>query len=409
MNRLEWILGLRYALVGRGDRFVSFASLTSVIGMAIGVAALIVVMSVMNGFHLTLRDKILAYTAQVEIHDLANRPSPPWPVLGDTALEDERVQAIAPNVRRPSMLLANGQAHGALVLGVAPDLESEVSTVATASELEALRPQSFNALIGKHLANRLRVEANDEVVLIAPSGFQTLGGFIPRFKKIKIYDIIDAGVHDLNNSALIMNIEDAAVIYQVEDADSVRLKLVDAMQAPQVANDLGQTLNLPVHDWTTANATFFNALAVERRVMFVILTLIIAVAAFQIVATLVTMVRSKRGAIAVLQTVGMKPMAVMRVFLIQGMLVGFTGVILGLILGVSIATNIHDIVTSVEGFLGIDFFPGEVYLLEQIPSRIVPANIMLTSVVALVLTFFASIFPALAASKVDPAEVLRHE
>lgn len=409
MSRLEWVIGLRYALVGRGDRFVSFSSLASVIGMALGVAALIVVMSVMNGFHLSLRERILAYSSHVEIANLANIETAPWPELVATVESDARVVAAAPVINRQAMLAAGKNVRGVQVQGVLPEQEAEVSQLVDSAELAVLTAGSFNIVLGTRLAAALNVAVGDRLILLAPTGFQTLGGLLPRFRNVNVSGVIDTGLHTYNEGVAFMHFDDAAKMFSAKGADGVRARIKDVMQAPQVAKDLAKELNITIYDWTSSNATFFNALAVERRVMFVILTLIIAVAVFQIVAALVTMVRSKRSAIAILRTIGMAPAAVMRVFLIQGMLVGMLGIVLGLVAGLLIAVNLQTIVGTIEQMLGTKFFPGEVYLLETVPVRIVPIDVIITVLVAFVLTALATIFPALAASRIDPAEVLRHE
>lgn len=410
MSKLEWSIGLRYALVGRGDRFVSFSSVASAVGVALGVAAIIVVISVMNGFHVNLRDRILAASSHVEIHGLAQlTEAPSWQALVKHVVADERVVAAAPIVDRQGLLAAGKNVRGALFKGIVPEIEKKVTDLDSEPGIEVLIPGSFKVLLGTVMAARLGVTAGDKLVLLAPNGIQTLGGMLPRFKTVKVAGTVDFGVHNLNDGVALMHMEDAAKVFRVSGADSIRIRLIDVQEAPAVAADLRTELGLAAFDWTTSNATLFNALAVERRVMFVILSLIVAVAAFQIVAALVTMVRSKRGAIAILRTIGMSPAALMRIFLIQGMLIGAVGTLTGVAAGLALAVNVNLIVTSIESLFGFDFFPGEVYFLESIPSKILPLDVLATAAMAFGLTLLATILPSLTAARLNPADALRHE
>ena len=406
--RLEWSIGARYALVGRGDRFVSFTSMASAIGIALGVAAVIVVMSVMNGFHINLRERILAASSHVEVLVPLGSGEGVYDVLGLLG-DDDRVDAAAPHLDRQGLLSVGKRVAGVQVKGVEPELEMGVSDFEDLSGLELLEAGSFRILLGEKLADSLGLVAGDKVLLVAPSGVATLGGFIPRVKRVEVAGLLSFGVHQFDSSLAQMHHEDVARLFSAEGPDSVRARLADVYDAPAVASEVAEATGFRAYDWTTSNATLFNALAVERRVMFVILSLIIMVAAFQIVAALVAMVRSKRGAIAVLRTIGMSPAAIMRIFLIQGLLVGVTGVAAGVIGGLLLASNVNAGVTFVEGIAGIDFFPGEVYFLETIPSVIVPANVVSIAALAFALSLLATIFPSLAASRVDPAEALRYE
>ena len=406
MPWLEWTIGLRYALVGRGDRFVSFSSIASAIGIALGVAAVIVVMSVMNGFHINLRERILAASSHVEVFVTGVED---WRTILEDLAADPRVAAAAPEVDRHGLLSSGQLVRGVLVKGIDPDREADVSDFRGKPELNLLQPGTFRVLLGTKLAERLAVVASDKVLLLAPDGTPTLGGILPRLKRIEVVGTVSFGVHQFDDSLAYMHHEDAAKVFKVAGVDTIRLRLHDVYRAPAVASEIRQERNLQAHDWTTSNATLFNALAVERRVMFVILSLIIAVAAFQIVAALVTMVRSKRGAIAIIRTIGMPPAAIMRIFLIQGLLVGLAGTILGVVTGLVLAVNVNAIVMFVEGLFGVDFFPGEVYYLDTIPSVIIATDVIAIATLAFGLTLLATIFPSVAAARVDPAEALRYE
>ena len=407
MSWLEWAIGLRYTIVGRGDRFVSFSSIASAVGIALGVAAIIVVMAVMNGFHLNLRDRILATSAHLEIL-LAASERDAWPQVATAMRGRAGVEGAAPWLARQGLVALGSQVHGVEVLGVDPASEGSVSEVVPAEELAQLVPGSFKALLGRRLGERLEVAAGERIVLVAPTGTATLGGVVPRFKRVEVAGFFATGIHQYDSAFAYMHIDDVATLFKTSGADAVRLRLADVYRATA----LGRALEAEGHrtrDWTTANSVLFNALAVERRVMFVILSLIVAVAAFQIVAALVAMVRAKRGAIAILRTIGMSPAAIGRIFLIQGMLVGLAGTLVGVALGIVVALNVNPIVEFVEQAIGFDFFPGEVYLLETIPSELTLASVVGVATLAFALSLLATIFPSLAAARVEPAEALRHE
>ena len=406
--RLECSIGLRYVLVGRGDRYVSLTSLASAIGITLGIAAVIVVMSVMNGFHINLRERILAASSHVEVV-MTPETSGQWREVLERIMTDERVTAAAPNLDRQGLISGNGKVRGVQVKGIDPELEAGISGFKEVGDLSVLEPGSFRMLLGSKLATSLGAEPGDKVLLLVPSGTSTLGGFIPRLKRVEVAGDVSFGVHQYDDSLAYMHHEDAARLFGGQGVDSIRLRITEVFDAPEVASDIHERESLFAYDWTTSNATLFNALAVERRVMFVILSLIILVAAFQIVAALVAMVRSKRGAIAILRTIGMPPASIMRIFLVQGMIVGIVGTILGVALGLLVASNVNPVVSFFEVILGFDFFPGEVYFLETIPSVILPENVISVAVLAFGLTVLATIWPSMSAARVDPAEALRHE
>ena len=406
--KLECSIGLRYMLVGKGDRYVSVTSLASAIGIMLGVAAVIVVMSVMNGFHVNLRDRILAASSHIEVILPPDRRGQ-WQGLMQKIGSIEGVVAAAPNIDRQGLLSGNSRVWGVQVKGIDPSLESGVSDFSASGDLGALVPGSFQIMLGKKLKERLSVEIGDKVLLLVPSGFSTLGGFLPRMKQVQVAGEVSFGVHQYDDALAYMHHQDIARLFGAEGVESIRLRLENVFDAPGIASRIQNEEGVRAHDWTSSNATLFNALAVERRVMFVILSLIILVAAFQIVAALVAMVRSKRGSIAILRTIGLPPSSIMRIFLFQGMLVGVVGTIFGVLLGLVVASNVNPVVSFFETVLGFDFFPGEVYFLETIPSLILPGNVISVALLALALTMLATIWPSVAAAKVEPAEALRHE
>ncbi len=403
---LQWAIGLRYTLVGRGDRYVAFASLVSSIGIALGVTAVIVVMAVMNGFHINLRDRILSSTAHVEV-DVAGIPE--WERALDAIAADPRVAGAAPQLDRQALVAAGDRVYGVLLRGIDPAREADASPFLADASLDQLIPGEFKVLLGSKLAARLRVEPGAQVVLYAPAATPTLGGSLPRFRRAEVAGLVSVGVHQLDVGSAYMHYADAAKLYRSSGVDSLRLRLHNIYAAPSIGLELLADMGLASYDWTTSNATLFNALAIERRVMFVILSLIIAVAAFQIVAALVAMVRSKRGAIAILRTIGMTRQEVIGIFMIQGLLVGLTGTIAGVLLGIAVAVNVDPIVGFVEQVFGFDFFPGEVYLLETVPSEIVVGEVVAIATLSFLLSLLATVPPSLAAARVEPAEVLRHE
>ena len=403
---LQWAIGLRYTLVGRGDRYVAFASLVSSIGIALGVTAVIVVMAVMNGFHINLRDRILSSTAHVEV-DVAGIPE--WERALDAIAADPRVAGAAPQLDRQALVAAGDRVYGVLLRGIDPAREADASPFLADAALDQLIPGEFKVLLGSKLAARLRVGTGEQVVLYAPAATPTLGGSLPRFRRAEVAGLVSVGVHQLDSGSAYMHYADAAKLYRSSGVDSLRLRLHNIYDAPVIGLELLADMRLTSYDWTTSNATLFNALAIERRVMFVILSLIIAVAAFQIVAALVAMVRSKRGAIAILRTIGMTRQEVIGIFMIQGLLVGLTGTIAGVLLGIAVAVNVDPIVGFVEQVFGFDFFPGEVYLLETVPSEIVAGEVVAIATLSFLLSLLATVPPSLAAARVEPAEVLRHE
>lgn len=406
--RLEWDIGLRYLMVGKGDRYVSLTSLASAVGITLGVAAVIVVMSVMNGFHVNLRERILAASSHVEVIIPEGRAES-WREDLERLGADERVVAAAPNIDRQGLLSGNGQVRGVQVKGVDPGLEGDISGFESAGDLSALEPGSFRAMVGSRIASRLGAASGDEVLLLVPSGTATLGGFMPRLKRIEVAGTVSFGLYQYDESLVYMHHEDVARLFGGGPVDTIRLRLADVFDAPDVAADVRKRDGLDAYDWTASNATLFDALAVERRVMFVILSLIILVAAFQIVAALVAMVRSKRGSIAVLRTIGLPPASILRIFLIQGTMVGVVGTVLGVALGLAVASNVNPVVGFFESVFGFDFFPGEVYFLETIPSLILPGNVAAVAGLAFALSLAATVWPSVSAARVDPAEALRHE
>ncbi|MCY4324489.1 MAG: lipoprotein-releasing ABC transporter permease subunit [Betaproteobacteria bacterium] len=408
MLKLEFSIGFRYALVGRGDRYVSLTSAISVLGIALGVAAVIIVQSVMNGFHLQLRERILGASSHLELQESASTDLSDWPAMVEQIAKMDQVLAAAPVIDRQALVASDHRSSGVIVKGIDPRFEGGVTDLSP-EKLRLLEKGGFKAILGDNLATSLNVAAGDRIVLFAPSGTTTIAGTLPRLRRITVAETVDFGIHQYDSALLYLHLEDARSIFRAGATDNIRVKVADPYLAPQIGAELEKIHKVRAYDWTRSNATFFQALAIERRVMFVILSLIIVVAAFQIVSALVAMVRSKRGDIAILRTLGAQSGSVLRIFLVQGLLVGVAGTVAGVLLGIAGSVNITAIVSFVENLFGVDLFPGRVYSLEEIPAQLVAGEVAAAALVALAVSLAATIPPSLAAARIEPAEALRHE
>ncbi len=413
----ETLLGWRYTRAGRAARrngFISFISGASMLGIALGVAALIVVLSVMNGFRKDVTDRMLSIISDVEVF------APDGGALPDPALtlaevrRNPQVIGAAPYVGGQG-LLARGEAmQGVMVRGIDPKLEPQVTEVAAQLKdtlLPQLTPGRFGILLGNDLARKLGVMTGDMVTLIAPSGQITPAGVVPRLKQMTVLGTFSSGHYEYDSALAMLNIEDAERIFRLEGPTGIRLKLRDKDAAPAVAEQLAQSLsgNLLILDWTRQNRTWFAAVQLEKRMMFIILTLIVAVAAFNLVSTLVMTVQDKRADIAILRTLGASPASIMKIFVVQGALVGVIGTLGGLALGLLIACNIDVIVPFLERLLHASFLPKDIYLISKMPSDPQSSDIVPIALISLLLSFVATIYPSWRASRVNPAEALRYE
>ena len=413
----ELILGWRYTRAGRATRrngFISFISGVSMLGIALGVAALIIVLSVMNGFQKEVRDRMLGVLSHIEVFDAGGQAIPD---LAGTMAAIERhpeVTGVAPFVAAQALVARGEDMKGALVRGIDPALEPRVTDLAADladTVLPQLVPGSFGIVLGGELARSLGVITGDSVTLIAPSGQVTPAGVVPRIRQMTVVGVFDSGHFEYDSALAMLHMEDAARIFRVEGPTGVRVKIRDLHQAREVAMDLASTLNvgLLVRDWTRQNRTWFAAVQLEKRMMFIILTLIVAVAAFNLVSTLVMTVTDKRADIAILRTLGASPGSIMGVFMVQGAMVGVIGTGLGLLLGLAVAFNIDTIVPALESLLGASFLPKDIYLISRMPSDPQQGDIVPIGVISLVLAFVATIYPSWRASRVNPAEALRYE
>jgi lipoprotein-releasing system permease protein len=412
----ELILGWRYTRAGRSTRrngFISFISGVSMLGIALGVAALIIVLSVMNGFQKEVRDRMLGVISHIEVF------SPGGLALADPQKTLREVKA-NPNVIGAATfiaaqgLLARGEdIKGVLVRGIDPALEGSVTDLAAASRetFAKLVPGQFGVVLGSELARSLGVQAGDPVTLIAPSGQITPAGVVPRLKQMTVVGVFDSGHFEYDSALALMHQDDAAKIFRLEGPTGIRIKLQDLHQAREVAQQLSRTLtnDLLIRDWTRQNKTWFAAVQLEKRMMFIILTLIVAVAAFNLVSTLVMTVTDKRADIAILRTLGASPASIMGIFVVQGALVGVIGTLAGLVLGLGVAFNIGVLVPALERLLNASFLPKDIYLISRMPSEPLYADIMPVAVIALVLAFLATLYPSWRASRINPAEALRYE
>src|SRR5271166_213532 len=413
----ELFVGFRYTRARRGsgrNGFVSFIAAVSMLGIALGVAALIVVLSVMNGFQEELRTRILSVASHIEIRALGGAMTD-WQAVARVARANPRVLAAAPYVLGQAMLSAGEVNRGALVRGIDPALEDKVADIEghmRAGSLAALHPGGFGVELGAELARALGVRVGDSVVIITPQGTVTPAGTLPRVKSFHVVGVFEIGMFEFDSGLALIDLSDAQKLYRLgETVSGVRLKLDDLFAAPKVAQELLGVLpfDAEVRDWTQSHANFFRAVAIEKRMMFLILTLIVAVAAFNIVSAQVMVVTDKRADIAILRTQGASPASILAIFVIQGALVGALGTLLGVAGGLLLAYNVDTVVPFVEHLLGVQFLDKSVYYISELPSQVQRGDVITVASIALVLTLLATLYPAWRAARINPAEALRYE
>ena len=412
--RYELLVGLRYTRAKRRNRFIGINSLVSMIGIFVGVWALIVVLSVMNGFQKEVRTRILGVASHVQISSIDNR-LPDWRSIAALAAQHPRVRATAPFVQAQAMLAAGQAVRGALVRGILPEEEDKVADIGQhmrSGSLADLRPGEFGVILGADLARGLGVLPGDKVALVAPQGAVTPAGVIPRLKQFTVVGSFEVGMADADAGLALVHLRDAQTLYQLGDAVSgVRLRLDDLFAARSVARELMARLpqNVFASDWTRSHANFFRAVEIEKRMMFIILTLIVLVAAINIISTLVVAVTDKQADIAILRTLGAAPGSVMQIFIVQGMVIGIVGTLIGAGLGIVTALNIDVIVPAIESAFNIKFLSKDVYLIPELPSDLQAGDVGAIVLMALALSFFATLYPSWRAARVNPAEALRYE
>ena len=411
----ELLIGLRYTRAKRRNHFISFISLISMLGIGLGVAALIVVLSVMNGFQKELRTRILGVASHIQITGINGELNADWQSIAAQAARHPAVRAAAPFVQSQAMFTVDGGVKGALVRGILPDAEERVAdfrkTIKSGS-LDDLKPGEFGVVLGADLARALRVFTGDKVTLIAPQGTVTPAGVVPRLKSFRVVGIFEVGMYEYDSGLALIHMEDAQKLYQMDDRVSgVRLKVGDLFMAPRVGRELAGLIeaNAYVSDWTRSHANFFRAVQIEKNMMFIILSLIVAVAAFNLVSTLVMAVTDKQADIAILRTLGARPLSIMAVFVIQGALVGFIGLGLGIAGGVALALNIDVVVPFIQNLFGVQFLSKEVYYISDLPSDLQWGDVWGVTLIAFVLALLATLYPSWRASRVNPAEALRYE
>ncbi len=414
MMPFEIFIGLRYLRAKRRNSFISFISLISIVGIALGVAALIIVLSVMNGFQTEIRGRILGVASHIEITGL-NNALHDWPLALQAAQRDKRVVAAAPYVTAQGLLSTGGTVRGVMVRGIDPAQEAKVVSIGEkmlTGALTDLHAGEWGMVLGVELARQLGVGRGDKVTLITPQGQITPAGMLPRLKQFTVVGVFKVDMFEYDASLAMIQQRDAQTLFRLGDSVSgVRLKLQDLLAAPAVKQALVQQLppSMYIADWTEQHANYFRAVQIEKRMMFIILTLIVAVAAFNLVSTLVMTVTDKQADIAILRTLGASPRSIMAIFMVQGTLSGVIGTLAGVASGVLVALNLGEIVSSAEHALGVKILSSEVYLIDRLPSDVVAGDVLTITLISLLLALLATLYPSWRASRTQPAEALRYE
>ncbi|MEG1832902.1 MAG: lipoprotein-releasing ABC transporter permease subunit [Burkholderiaceae bacterium] len=413
----ELRIGLRYTRAGKRARrrngFISFISGISMASIAVGVMALIVVLSVMNGFQKEVRDRMLSVLAHVEVSG-ANGAIDDWQAVATAAKQNSAVVAAAPFINSQGLFSSGDVVRGAVVRGVDPVAEPAVSDLAAkvrGGQLTDLQPGEFGVVLGSELARALGVFPGEKVTLISPQGQVTPAGVVPRLKQFTVTGVFESGHYEYDSSMALVHLDDAAKLFRTGGPTGVRLRLADMQKAPAVAQELAQTLpaGLYVRDWSRQNRTWFAAVQVEKRMMGIILFLIVLVGAFGLVSTLVMTVTEKQSDIAILRTLGASPASIMGIFVTQGAIIGVLGVVLGVSAGLGIAFNLDVIVPVIERIVGAQLLPKEIYFISSLPSDPRASDIVPIAVLSLVLSLAATLYPSWRAARTRPAEALRYE
>ncbi|PWR00339.1 lipoprotein-releasing ABC transporter permease subunit [Leucothrix pacifica] len=411
---LELFIGLRYTRSKHKNHYISFISLASMLGIMIGVLALITVLSVMNGFEKELRERILGMVSHVTVSGTDGKLSS-WQALDQQLATNNQVEGIAPYIQQQVMISANGEVRGVLMQGIQPERQSAVSKLEENmldGSLDTFADREYMIAIGRELANSIGAFIGDKVTVITPSAKVTPAGVLPRMKRFTVSAIYKMNMRDYDSSTAFIHMDDAARLFKMKgQVSGLRIRLDDLFEAQSVANTLQNELGdeVKVSDWGRDNKTFFSAIRMEKTMMFFILLLIVVVAAFNLVSSLVMVVNDKQADIAILRTLGISPNSIKKIFMIQGSIIGVSGAILGAIGGVLLAGNLETIIPALEDFFGAKIFPEDIFYISKVPSELHMSDVWMITVAALVLAVLATIYPANRAAAVQPAESLRYE
>lgn len=416
MASLETWIGLRYLRAKKRNGFMSFITMISIAGIALGVTALIVVLSVMNGFQKEIRGQLLNVAPHAEIgyYDVGSAPG--WQNLREFVKGKKEVLASAPYVSDQALLANAGEVRGVQIRGILPSEEKNVVDYGKdmpAGSFDDLKPGEFDIILGQDLAESLDVKVGEKITVVTPEGNVTPAGVVPRLKQFKVVGLVKTKIHELNTTLALTHMKDAQVLYRLdENAAGLRLKLADPINAPSFTETLlPKNLQEEVwlRDWTYTNRSYFEAVEMEKRVMFIILLLIVAVATFNLVSSLVMAVTEKQADIAILRTLGVSPGSIMKIFMVQGVFAGFFGTLTGVITGVTLALNVGSIVKQLESWFGFQFIKSQVYFIDYIPSDVSVHDVVLIACISLILSFIATLYPSWRAARTQPAEALRYE
>jgi len=410
---LELFIGLRYTRAKRRNHFISFISLVSMLGIALGVTALITVISVMNGFEKELRERILGMVAHASVSGVGES-LPDWRAAVAAARDVEHVIGAAPYIEREAMLQGS-RVSGAILRGVIPETEPQVSEISTRiveGDWNALKPGEFGIVLGRELALWSGARLGGSVIVYAPQTRATPAGVVPQMRRFKVVGIFNAGMQEYDRGMAFIHMQDAAKLFRMgEGVTGVRLKLDDMFQSRNVARQLADIMGgyYRVSDWTQEHSNFFRAIATEKIIMFIILSLIVAVAAFNLVSSLVMLVTDKQSDIAILRTLGMRPRVVMGVFMVQGMLIGLVGIVIGTIGGIVLAENVTNVMHALEKVFGFQLMPADIYYISDLPSDLKLYDVLRIVGLSFVLSVIATVYPAWRAARTHPVEALRYE